>query len=50
MERLRKTAEWLSRLRRIVELFNRVLDGVSKDYMNEARISIVEAFGKIENH
>src|SRR5947207_6278823 len=45
-EKLRKTVDWISRIRRVVELFNRCLDECIEQEINEARISIVEAFGK----
>lgn len=48
-EKLRKTTEWVGRLRRAVELFNRCLEACREQESNEARIAIVEVFGKIAN-
>lgn len=42
-DKLKRTAEWLGRLRRVVELFNRcigVCDG--EDGLNEARLAMIE--------
>ena len=48
-EKLKKTADWTGRLRRTVELFNRCLESCKDSEINEARIAIVEAFGKPAN-
>jgi hypothetical protein len=49
LEKLRKTTEWIGRLRRVVELFNRCIDACKDTEINEVRIAIVEGFGKFEN-
>jgi hypothetical protein len=48
-EKLKKTTEWISRLRRAVELFNRCLEACREQEKNEARIAIVEVFGETAN-
>ena len=48
-EKLRKTTEWVGRLRRAVELFNRCLEACRDQEGNEARIAIVEVFGETAN-
>jgi hypothetical protein len=48
-EKLRKTTEWVGRLRRVVELFNRCIDACKGEEINEVRIAIVEGFGKLAN-
>jgi hypothetical protein len=45
-EKLKKTTEWVGRLRRVVELFNRCIDACKDEGKNEVRIAIVESFGK----
>jgi hypothetical protein len=50
LERLRKTTEWVGRLRRIVELFNRCIDACKDEEINEVRIAIVEGFDKLANY
>jgi hypothetical protein len=47
LEKLRRTTEWIGRLRRVVELFNRCIDACKDEEINEVRIAIVEGFGKL---
>jgi hypothetical protein len=44
-EKLRRTAEWLGNLRRVVELFNRCLDVC--DDANEPRLAMIEIYDHI---
>jgi hypothetical protein len=44
-EKLKRTAEWLGNLRRVVELFNRCLD-VCED-LNEPRLAMIEIYDHI---
>ena len=46
VEKLRKTTDWVSRLRRMVELFNKSLETCDVRENNEARIAIVDVFGE----
>lgn len=48
-EKLKKTTEWVGRLRRVVELFNRCIDACKDEEINEVRIAIVEGFSKLPN-
>ena len=48
-EKLKKTTEWVGRLRRVVELFNRCIDACKGEELNEVRIAIVEGFSKLAN-
>lgn len=45
-EKLKRTAEWLGNLRRIVELFSRCLD-VCGDDLNEPRLAMIEIYDHI---
>jgi hypothetical protein len=43
--KLKRTTEWMGRLRRTVEVFNRCLDACGTVESNEARLVMVEVFG-----
>jgi hypothetical protein len=45
MDKLRRTAEWLGNLRRVVELFNRCLDVC--DDPNEPRLAMIEIYDHV---
>ena len=42
-DKLERTVAWLSRLRRVVELFNRCFDICEE--LNEARLTVIEVMG-----
>ena len=44
LDKLERTVAWLSRLRRVVELFNRCFDICEE--LNEARLTVVEVMGE----
>jgi hypothetical protein len=49
LEKLKRTTEWVGRLRRAVVRFNRCIDACKDEEINEVRIAIVEGFSKLPN-